>query len=63
MQEVAEKTWNVHLEFSRLQSRFAIIANPARFFMTNDLQDIMTTCIIMYNIIIEDERDLSAPIV
>ncbi|KAL8514132.1 hypothetical protein ACS0TY_013311 [Phlomoides rotata] len=28
----------------------------------SDLQDMMTVCIIMHNMIIEDERDLNAPI-
>ncbi|XP_039022208.1 uncharacterized protein LOC120154573 [Hibiscus syriacus] len=49
--------------FGVLQSRFAIVANPARFWSKNDLKDIMTTCIIMHNMIIEDERYLNSPIV
>ncbi|XP_074346528.1 uncharacterized protein LOC141685317 [Apium graveolens] len=35
---------------------------PTRFWNKNVLQDIMTMCIIMHDMIIEDKRDLSAPI-
>ncbi|KAL8470837.1 hypothetical protein ACS0TY_033416 [Phlomoides rotata] len=45
-----------------LQSRFHILANPVRFWSKDDLRDIITACIIMHNMIIEDERDLEAPI-
>ena len=41
--------------FGVLQSRFAIVCGPARFFQIETLKDIMTTCIILYNMIIEDE--------
>ena len=43
--------------FGVLQSRFAIIKGPARFWDKRTLHDIMTACIIMHNMIIEDERD------
>lgn len=53
---------DVERAFGVLQSRFAIVANPVRFWKKDDLQDIMTACIIMHNMIIEDERDLEVPI-
>ena len=53
---------DVERAFGVLQSRFAIIAGPARFWRKEVLHDIMTTCIILHNMIIEDERDLTAPI-
>lgn len=59
-QEACRK--DVERAFGVLQSRFAIVANPARYWNKSDLHDIMTTCIIMHNMIIEDERDLDAPI-
>nr|XP_016504774.1 PREDICTED: uncharacterized protein LOC107822721 [Nicotiana tabacum] len=37
-------------------------AGPSRFWRKEVLRDIMTTCIILHNMIIEDERDLNAPI-
>ena len=40
-----------------LQARFAIVRGPARFFYQETLQDIMKACIILHNMIIEDERD------
>ncbi|XP_060206436.1 uncharacterized protein LOC132634159 [Lycium barbarum] len=43
-----------------LQSRFAIIAGPSRFWRKEVLHDILTSCIILHNMIIEDERDLNA---
>jgi len=36
------------------------VAGPARFWQKDVLHDIMTTCIIMHNMIIEDERDVDA---
>ena len=59
-QETCRK--DVERAFGVLQSRFAIIAGPVRFWRKEILHDIMTTCIILHNMIIEDERDLSAPI-
>ena len=40
-----------------LQARFAIVRGPTWFFYHETLQDIMKTCIILHNMIIEDERD------
>ncbi|KAM6575620.1 hypothetical protein CsatA_023947 [Cannabis sativa] len=59
-QETCRK--DVERAFGVLQSRFAIIAGPARLWNKTVLHDIMTSCIIMHNMIIEDERDLNAPI-
>ena len=59
-QEACRK--DLECPFRVLQSRFAIIAGSARFWEKHVLHDIMTTCIIMHNMIIEDERDLDAPI-
>ena len=53
---------DVERAFGVLQSRFAIVAGPSLFWKKKVLHDILTTCIIMHNMIIEDERDLSAPI-
>ncbi|XP_042404877.1 uncharacterized protein LOC121995117 [Zingiber officinale] len=36
---------------------------PSRFWQKNILHDIMTSCIIMHNMIIEDERDMNTSIV
>ncbi|XP_020255247.1 uncharacterized protein LOC109832226 [Asparagus officinalis] len=53
---------DVERAFGVLQSRFAIVAGSARFWKKHVLHDIMTACIIMHNMIIEDERDVYAPI-
>nr|XP_016494954.1 PREDICTED: uncharacterized protein LOC107814133 [Nicotiana tabacum] len=53
---------DIERAFGVLQSRFAIVAGPPRFWRREVLHDIMTTCIILHNMIIEDERDLNAPI-
>ena len=45
--------------FGVLQSRFAIVRGPAPFFQIETLKDIMTACIILYNMIIEDERHIN----
>ncbi|XP_020258618.1 uncharacterized protein LOC109835030 [Asparagus officinalis] len=61
MQEACRK--DVERAFGVLQSRFGIIKGPARFWDKQTLHDIMTTCIIMHNMIIEDERDEQEDIV
>ncbi|XP_062098357.1 uncharacterized protein LOC133804217 [Humulus lupulus] len=47
--------------FGVIQSRFAIVAGPSRFWNKHMLHDIMIVCIIMHNMIIKDERDINAP--
>ena len=54
-QESARK--DVERAFGVLQQRFAIIRGPSRMFKVKDLTNIMKTCVILYNMIIEDERD------
>ena len=39
-----------------LQAHFAIVRGPARFWHHEDLSFIMKACIILHNMIIEDER-------
>ncbi|XP_060209734.1 uncharacterized protein LOC132636734 isoform X2 [Lycium barbarum] len=53
---------DVERAFRVLQSCFAIIAGLSRFWRKEVLHDILTSCIILHNMIIEDERDLNAPI-
>ena len=59
-QEACRK--DVERAFGVLQLRFAIVAGPSRMWNKKILHDIMTTCIIMHNMIIEDERDINATI-
>ena len=47
---------DVERAFGVLQARFAIIRGPARFWHHEDLTFIMKACIILHNMIIEDER-------
>ena len=48
---------DVECAFGVLQARFAIIRNPARMWEREALSQIMYTCIILHNMIVEDERD------
>ena len=56
MQESARK--DVERDFGVLQARFVIVRGPARFWDIETLKHIMLACIVMHNMIIEDERDL-----
>jgi len=42
-----------------LQDRFAIVRGPTRFWDNKSLRNMMTACVILDNMIIEDERDLN----
>jgi hypothetical protein len=54
-QEATRK--DVERGFGVLQSRFAIIKNPARQWSEARMASIMKTCIILHNMIVEDERE------
>ncbi|XP_066353525.1 protein ALP1-like [Miscanthus floridulus] len=54
-QEGARK--DVECAFGILQKRWAIIRHPARLWDRQQLEDIMMACIILHNMIVEDERD------
>ena len=54
-QESARK--DIECAFGVLQSRFAILRNAARVWHTRTLGEIMYACIILHNMIVEDERD------
>ena len=51
---------DVERAFGVLQSRFAIVRGPARFWDKGGLARIMRARIILHNIIVEDERDTYA---
>ena len=48
---------DVERAFGILQARFAIIRQPARGWDKDSLSTIMLACIILHNMIVEDERD------
>jgi hypothetical protein len=55
-----EAAWkDIERAFGVLQARFAIVRGPSRFWDKGTLQDIMTTCVILHNMIIEDEKHLN----
>ncbi|XP_009103747.2 putative nuclease HARBI1 [Brassica rapa] len=54
-QEAVRK--DVERAFGVLQARFAIVKNPALFWDKAKIGKIMRACIILHNMIVEDERD------
>ncbi|KAL1401396.1 hypothetical protein pipiens_006630 [Culex pipiens pipiens] len=57
-QEAARK--DVERAFGVLGSRFAIVKNPARYWLKEDLAVIMRACIILHNMVVEDQRNDSS---
>ncbi|BAF28163.1 protein ALP1-like [Oryza sativa Japonica Group] len=57
-QEGARK--DVQEAFGLLQSRFAIVRGPTRFFQQETLVKIMQACIILHNMTVEDEKDMGS---
>jgi len=57
VQEAARK--DIERAFGVLQSRFAIVRGPARFWDKRTLKNIMTCCVILHNMILEDERGMN----
>ncbi|KAK2647797.1 hypothetical protein Ddye_015286 [Dipteronia dyeriana] len=53
---------DIERAFEVLQSRFAIVAGLTRFLHKHVLHDIMTACIIMHIMIIEDDCDVDVAI-
>ena len=49
---------DVERAFGVLQSRFAMVRGPSRFWDVSTMKYIMTACIILHNMIIEDEREI-----
>jgi hypothetical protein len=56
MQEGARK--DVECAFGVLQSRFDIVNRPSRLWKREDVINIMQACVILHNMIVEDEKDL-----
>jgi hypothetical protein len=54
-QEAVRK--DVERAFGVLQSRFAMVWGPAKRWRKEDLWYIMQACVLLHNMIIEDERD------
>ena len=51
-QEIVGK--DVERAFGVLQSRWGIIGYPARTWSTKKLWEVMTACVVMHNVIVED---------
>ncbi|KAL1369003.1 hypothetical protein AAHE18_02G164200 [Arachis hypogaea] len=51
---------DVERAFEMLQARFAIIRGPTHFCEKKKLANILRACIILHNMIVEDERDTYA---
>jgi len=55
-QEGARK--DVERAFGVLKQRFKIVAKPSRLWYQADISNIMQACVILHNMIVEDEKDM-----
>jgi hypothetical protein len=51
---------DIESTFGILRARFWIAMNPGRLWSMTDINDIVTTCVILHNMVVEDERHLHA---
>ncbi|KAK1660838.1 hypothetical protein QYE76_048997 [Lolium multiflorum] len=58
MQEACRK--DVEHGFGVLQARWAIVRHPARTWSLKTMHEVITCCMIMHNMIVEDERLMAA---
>lgn len=54
MQEAVRK--DVERAFGVLQARFHIVSSPCRLWEQTDMKTVMKACLILHNMIIEDEK-------
>jgi hypothetical protein len=54
---------DVERTFGVRRARFKILHCPGRLWRQADLNAIMTTCIVLHNLIVEDERGVELPVV
>ena len=57
VQQAARK--DIERAFGVSQSRFAIVRGPTRFWDKKTLKNIMASCAILHNMILEDERGMN----
>ena len=48
---------DVERAFGVLQARFAVVKNPSKLWDKEKIGNIMKACIILHNMIVQDERD------
>ncbi|XP_028051460.1 uncharacterized protein LOC114256074 [Camellia sinensis] len=50
---------DIERAFGVLQARFGIVRQPARLWKTKTLKYVMKACVVLHNMIVEDERDVN----
>ncbi|KAL0662493.1 hypothetical protein Bca4012_099330 [Brassica carinata] len=55
---ISKQVLTLERAFGVLQARFAVVRNPSNLWNKDKIGNIMRACIILHNMIVEDERDL-----